>query len=145
MPGAVPGRGLCLRVRLSLTFALDPAQSPRGALCSSVGRSSSSVSLVQRYMLSPRVAVASQGHAGCPGAGCAAGHGSCGAAGWTSAGLQGWMRRSEAGRSSIVRVSALPLACCSLPYEWRPLRPSGKEFTPESGLCLRVRASTAQH
>ena len=37
-----------------------------------------------------------------------------------SAGLQSGMRRSEAGCSSIVRASALPLACCSLPYEWRP-------------------------
>ena len=66
-----------------------------------------------------------------------------GAAGWTSAGLQSRTRRLEAGRSSVVRASALPLACCPLPYEWRPLRPSVRGLTPESGPRLRVRASTA--
>ena len=90
-----------------------------GVLCARVG-SSSSASLI-RY-----AATSSSGGRGLAGAchsfcgsGCAAGHGSCGAAGWSSAGLSGRMWRLEAGCSSIVRASALPLACCSLPYEWR--------------------------
>ena len=83
----------------------------------------------------PRVAVVSQGRAGCPGPAVPLVTGLAGR-GWTSAGPQSRMRWLEANCSSIVRASALPLACCPLPYEWRPLRPSGKGFTPKSGLCL---------
>ena len=85
----------------------------------------------------PRVAVASQGRAGCLRAWLCRWSRVLRAAGWSSAGLQSRMRRSEVGRSSIGRASAFPLACCSLPYEWRPLWPSIRGLTPESGLRLQ--------
>ena len=73
-----------------------------------------------------------QGCAGCPGLAVPLVTGLVGR-GVEQCWVCGRMRWLEAGCSSIVRASALPLACCSLPYEWRPLWPSVRGFTNEIG------------
>ena len=137
MPGAVPGGGplegetlsglpIGLTMVSGLRASSAPAWVPPRVPLWPVGA-----------LVFPRVAVASQGRAArSVGLAVPLVTGLAGR-GWTSAGLQSRMRRLEAGRSSIVRASALPLAPW-LPYEWRPLRPSIRGLTPESGLCLQA-------
>ena len=91
-------------------------------------------------LVSPRVAVASQGHAGCLGPGRAAGHGSCGVE-------QCWAAEQDAavrgGPQQCPQMPDLLRVNHSLPYEWRPLRPSIREFTTSRVCaCGRPQRST---
>ena len=116
---------------------------PGGPLCLRVGRSSSSASLVLDMLLLL---------------------GGCDLAGtrWLSEGLAVPLVTGLAGRGveqwwaaewdmmviselqQCPQMSDLLRVSHSLPYEWRPLRPSVRGFTHESGLCLQA-GSTASN